>query len=786
VQIDDGVGVLLPIGADFVCAALGAMMAGAAYVPLSPASPSARLSREIGEAGITCIVTGTTCRKTADGLADVPIVLVDRVTPAEPARVFGAAQPDQCAYRIFTSGSTGGMKAVEIAHRSLANLAAFYRDRLPLTETDAMTALASTTFDASVADIWPILSTGGTLLIPPERILIDLPGLVDWLAQSGATCAFLPTAISERLFRQEWPATIALRTLLTGGDTLHQRPPPGLPFRVINTYGPTENTVDSLWAEIGPVGGRPVIGRPIAGVWASVVDADRNPVRASEPGELPLGELVLGGVQLARGYRNRPDLDAPRFAETAEGRVYYTGDLVRLDAAGDFEFHGRIDNQVQVLGVRVEPGEIEALLKGDPRVRDAACLPIRAGTEVTGLAAHVSPRDAIAPAADLAEALHALLAGHLPPAIMPKAITIHAALPYTAAGKLDRKALARNHAAPDIVAAKGPDAAADPLGAMWQAALPNRADPATPGKFWDLGGDSLAAIELLLRIEEALGVQVPVGVFLEDPSLAGLRRAVAQRHKPVISRLSSGSGCPIVLWYTLGGDLETYQSLLPLLRGRTVIGIMSPALSDPDYAPMSLEQAVADSLVALHAFGVKPPFAHVGFSSGGLMAFEAERQLERQGTVAPFMALAGTFPPLKSHDLWTTITTFARWAPGGLIARLRNRETRKSLHFWKSAAARMPGFADPIRQRNYTLSLAYRPASPIATKLVYFREEVGPVADRRRPYFYRPDRGWHEWLTTAPTVHQIDTDHSGLMSGESARMMAVVINALLDQAASSR
>ena len=774
VQIEDGVGILLPAGAPFVIAALGAMIAGGAYVPLSPNAPPARLLREMAEAGIACIITSAAHRAAAAGITGIPILTIEDIAPADPDRVFAPAGHDQCAYRIFTSGSTGGMKAVEITQASLANLAAHFRESLPLGEADAMTALSTTTFDASVADLWPILTAGGTLLIPPERILLDLHGLIDWLGACGATCASVPTAIGERLFHLDWPGGIALRRLLIGGDAMHQRPPAGLPFLVINTYGPTENTVDSLWAEIGPDGARPLIGRPIGGVQASVVDADRNPVA---PGAL--GELVLGGAQVARGYRNRPDLTAQRFADTPQGRVYYTGDRVRQDEAGDFEFHGRIDDQVQVLGVRVEPGEIEALLKGDPRVRDAACTPIRAGTEVTGLAAHVSTRDGALPEPDLAAALRALLAAQLPPAIVPQQITIHAALPYTAAGKLDRKALARDGAcadasAPDITAA----ADADPLAAIWHAALPGHTAAAGSGKFWDLGGDSLAAIELLLRIEAGLGVQIPVGVFLEDPSLPGLRRAIVAQDRSVIRRLARGSGCPIVLWYTMEGDLRSYQSLLPLLSGREVVGVMSPVLSDPSYAPASLEAAVADGLAALAEAGIAPPYAHFGFSWGGFMAFEAERQLERQGVIAPFVALAGTYPPLKSHGLWTSLGGFVRWLPRGVGLLLRGGVA----HFRKDADDRQPSPADPIIARNDALSMAYRPRGPIAAKVIYFRESDGPTTNRRRPYFHHPDRGWHEWADTAPEVHRIDTDHTRLMGRHPARIMAEVMNRLIDPA----
>ena len=420
-----------------------------------------------------------------------------------------------------------------------------------------------------------------------------------------------------------WPDDVALRTLLIGGDTLHHRPPPGLPFRIVNTYGPTENTVDSLWAEIGPVGGRPLIGKPITGVTATVVDENHEPVDVGA-----LGELVLGGGQVAKGYRNRPELTAERFMTTKAGRVYYSGDQVRVNPEGDFEFHGRIDDQVQLLGVRVEPGEVEALLKADARVRDAACLPLRSGAEAIGLIAHVSTEGDVAEPEQLAAELKRLLSAQLPAAIVPKAIEIHRSLPYTAAGKLDRRQLERGRAAADDPA---PAMAEDDLRSIWLRSVRGAVAGDDRQSFWDLGGDSLGAIGLLLGIETAFGVQIPVGAFLEDPSLSGLRHMIARGRSPTIIRLVKGAGPPLVLWYSASGDLESYQRLLPLLKGREVIGVLSPALADPAYAPESIEAAVTGGLDALREFGVDEVSAHIGFSWAGLLAFEAARQAEPRG-----------------------------------------------------------------------------------------------------------------------------------------------------------
>ena len=641
----DGVGILLPGGADFVAAALGAMSAGGAYVPLDPSSPSARLMFEIAEAGVTHVVGERDGSFGPANFPDVVFLTTDQFDRRIDAHDVPKIGPDHCAYRIFTSGSTGRPKAVEITHGALTNLVAHYHDALPMGSGDRMTAFAHTTFDASVGDIWPVLSAGGALLIPPKHILFDPEELIQWLGRARATCTFVPTAIAERLFSLPWPEGMELKTLLTGGSTLHHRPPPGLPFRVINTYGPTENTVDSLWAEIASAGGRPPIGRPITGVTATVVDDSRKPVKQGE-----IGELVLRGKQVARGYRGRPQLNAERFDLLLEERGYFTGDLVRINSDGEFEFHGRVDDQVQLRGIRVEPGEIEALLKADPRVTKAVCLPVRTGTEVTGLTAHVSPAVGLAPTETLANELRALLRSQLPVAIVPKAIKLHAVLPYTSAGKVDRLALIKSD---DAVALRDTSTCdtstreSDPIRATWLEVLPGAIGAGEDQSFWDLGGDSLAAIELLMRLESKAGVRVPVGLFLANPSLTGVRHAIALQQRSKTFRLDAkqsaipenlvalqphGQHAPLFVIHGGGGTILGWVQLARMFAlHRPVYGIHSSPSDGvgPDKTSVTAMAArYADQILERQPRG---PIHLLGFSAGGWYAHAVAAALVERG-----------------------------------------------------------------------------------------------------------------------------------------------------------
>ncbi|MBS0319867.1 MAG: amino acid adenylation domain-containing protein, partial [Proteobacteria bacterium] len=788
VQPEDGVGILLPAGAEFIAAALGAMTAGACYVPLGLSSPPKRREVEVAEAGITHVVT---MRQWAGAVPSaVPVVLMDALPGAARASEAAAIDGDACAYRIFTSGSTGRPKAVEIPHSALANLIDHYRHALALAADDRMSMLAHPTFDASVADIWPILAAGGAVNVPPAGLLRDPPALRDWLVASRCTCAFVPTAIGERLIAMEWPRDTALRTLLTGGEALHGRPRAGLPFRLMNTYGPTENTVDSLWAEIGPGSGRPPIGRPLRGVSARVVDATGADVA---PGTL--GELVLGGAQVARGYRGQPELTAERFEADPHApgrRRYRTGDRVCVGADGEFEFHGRIDDQVQLLGVRVEPGEIAALLMADARVQEAVCLPVLVDDRAVGLVAHVVPATSSRLDPALAQSLLARLGEQLPPAVLPRECVLHVEFPRTTAGKVDRHAL--RALAPST--AEGAAADGDPVATIWHRVLAHAQGDVTRGTFWEHGGDSLGVMDLLLAVETQLGVRVPVGHFLAAPTLAGLRALARDVPRAVVTELCPGATPPLVCWYGLSGDLEPYARLVSTWHGRRLLGILSPAMAIDAARPDSIETAAREGLAALRRAGVHDAPAMLGYSWSGKVAFEAARQLAAAGTPSPFVGLVGSLPPLRPRSPAGRLWRVLRWGPATVLRRLRKAPptpARVAKAFRRLAWMLGTHGATPeTTQRRAPLaealaSVGYRYCPPADQRIVIhlFRD----TASRDRVMdlgYYRldhPDMGWGEWAGAQPVVHWIDCDHESLLKEPHVRRVADTLAVCLEQVA---
>jgi acyl-coenzyme A synthetase/AMP-(fatty) acid ligase len=437
----------------------------------------------------------------------------------------------------------GRPKGVEITHANLVNLIAWHHAAFGVTAADRASQVAGLGFDAAVWEIWPPLTAGACLHIADELTRRSPQALRDWLVAEGITISFVPTVLAEQLLQARWPAGTALRTLLTGADTLRRRPVAGLPFALVNNYGPTECTVVSTSGIVTPNGdtnGLPSIGRPIANASALILDDRLRPVC---PGEV--GELCLAGALVGRGYRNNPELTASRFVTYVPPsgpplRIYRTGDRARLLPSGEIAFLGRLDEQVKLRGYRIELGEIVACLDRCPGVEVCAVVAHTAeGNDAEGpvLVAYVV---AVPNAPLIASDLRAFLAARLPDYMIPVQYVALAALPVTANGKLDRSALPAP-AADNLLPNRPPGAVAngaDPPGgiddgcqpqiAALVASLLGQPSVGSDENFFMIGGHSMLAAQLVARIRELFGVKLTLRQLFTAPTVAGLAAEVAR------------------------------------------------------------------------------------------------------------------------------------------------------------------------------------------------------------------------------------------------------------------
>ncbi|WP_128546196.1 non-ribosomal peptide synthetase [Larkinella soli] len=519
------VGICLERSPELVCSLLAVLKNGSVCVPLDPDYPQARLAEMAADAGLSGILARPSFR---DRLSSLGIPLIDPETDLIPegkiqTRRPHHPKPEDPAYLLYTSGSTGRPKAVVIPHRGIIRLVQ-QPDYAVLDASTVLLMHSSISFDASLFEIWGSLTNGGRLVLLPGRH----PGPGDYrqmIREEAINTLFLTTALFNVLIDTGLlQGHSSLKYLLTGGEAASVRSMRAareqLPScRILNVYGPTENTTFSTWfeeADLAPDAETVPIGRPVSQTRVYLLDGSRNPVPVGVP-----GELFVGGAGLADGYLNRPDLTADRFVPdpfrpgTGE-RLYRTGDLGRYRPDGAIDFLGRMDQQVKIRGYRIEPGEIENVLRAHPNVREAL---VTVREPVPGdkrLVAYLIPGSGSLST----ESVREFLRERLPEYLVPSAWVTLSAFPLTPNGKIDRNALPAPNRQGDL-SETGWTPTEKTLAGLWADLLKTPVG-GRDDHFFDAGGHSLLAMQLVSRINRRWAVSLRVGEVFDHPTLSGL------------------------------------------------------------------------------------------------------------------------------------------------------------------------------------------------------------------------------------------------------------------------
>lgn len=630
---------------DMVAGLLAILKLGAAYLPLDPALPDARLALLIDDARPALVLAD------AAGAArlprgDTPILRLDAASDAEDVRAdapFEAASPDDVAYVLYTSGSTGRPKAVEISHRSVVNLLAAFQQELAFGAADCLLAVTTLSFDIAALELFLPLVSGGRLVIARRDDAVDAVRLAALIGRSGCTVIQATPATWRGLLACGWDGDRRLR-LLCGGEALSSDLATSLLARgagLWNVYGPTETTIWSLCQRVTAADGTVPIGRPLANTRAYIVDPQGRPV----PDLVP-GELVLGGDGLARGYRNAPDLTATkfiRFPALGEERCYRTGDRARYRADGTIEFLGRTDNQVKIRGFRVGLEEVETAIAQHPRV--AACA-LRAAPDTSGelgLTAYLAG-DGLGEQ-DIAS-LREFLRKTLPAYMVPTNYIVLASLPLTPNGKIDRKKLPEPRIVGSAQIAEPRDDVEATLVDLWKDVL-GLERVGIDDNFFNLGGHSLLASVLVAKIHAKLGRTLPLVAFFRAPTIASLAETLRSTSDPTFSHLvqlrAGSSERPLFIVHGIFGNVLQLKDLAERLRTNRPIYALQARGVDPRQEPHTrIDEMVAAYLAAIRTVQPAGPYALAGYSFGGLVAYDMACWLRARGEAVDVTALLET------------------------------------------------------------------------------------------------------------------------------------------------
>ena len=529
VAAESRVGVCLDRSLDLVTILLGILKAGGAYVPFDPDSPPERLQRIARRARPVLLIVD----RPIDGVqASEEVVTLDEVLTASARQATDAIasglDPDHLACVLFTSGSTGEPKGVMSTHRGLCNHLQWMQRTFRLAADDRVAQKTPLTFDVSIWEcFWPLIAGARVVVARPQGHR-DSRYLASWMAGRGITTAhFVPSMLQAFLEEPQASACVALRRVLSGGEALpsalHRRFTRQITAPLYNMYGPCEASIDTTGGACTASASATVpIGRPIDGARVYVLDPHLEPVPIGA-----VGHLYIGGVGLARGYTDASDLTAARFipdplSGESGARLYDSGDLARYRHDGQIEFIGRLDHQVKLRGYRVEIEEIEATLAGHPDVRAAAVVADTARLGHGQLLAYVVPRG---PASIAPGALRSFLKERLAPYQVPASFTLLDRLPLLPSGKVNRAALPA--AAPagrvsehDYVAPRTPMEQA--IAGIWADAL-GVDRVGIHDDFFDLGGHSVLAMQIVSRMKDVCHIDVPLlATLFQTPTIAEL------------------------------------------------------------------------------------------------------------------------------------------------------------------------------------------------------------------------------------------------------------------------
>lgn len=662
VKLETLVGVCVERSLEMVVCLLGILKAGGAYVPIDPEYPQERIAYMLEDSQVKVLITQEKL------LNEIPqhqahTICIDtewdKIFTQPNINPHSDVKPDNLAYVIYTSGSTGKPKGAMNTHKGICNRLLWMQETYQINSTDSVLQKTPFSFDVSVWEFFWTLLTGARLVIAQPGGHRDSAYLINLIIQEQITILhFVPSMLQIFLASRGVEKCTSLKRVICSGEALtldlQNRFFENFACELHNLYGPTEAAIDvTFWQCQKHSNLKTVpIGRPIANTQIYILDEHLQPVDVGT-----IGEIYIGGVGVARGYWNRPELTNERFIfnpfknyQLESERLYKTGDLARYLPDGNIEYIGRVDYQVKIRGYRIEIGEIENVLSLHPQVRESVILVRTDNNSEKQLVAYITYNSEKPTLTSLRD----FLKEKLPDFMIPAAFVMLEALPLTPSGKVDRKALPK----PDIshfieineIVAPRNEVEAQ-LVKIWSEIL-NLPQIGIKDNFFALGGDSLKALHLISKIEQHFGKEIPLATLLSNPVIADLATVIQAssnqiHNSPLVPIQPQGNKQTFFCIHPAGGHVLCYFKLAHYIGNeQPFYGLQAQGFYGEEEPLTRVEDMASLYVKTIREFQPQGPYQLGGWSFGGVVAYEVAQQLERQGQEVSLLAILDSYVPI--------------------------------------------------------------------------------------------------------------------------------------------